>query len=461
VAGSGGKSWNDEKLRKSWLILRIQKDGIMRKNILKNVDANIAVTFAIALLPMITFVGIAIDYSRASATRTAMQSALDSTTLMVARDAAGLTASEISSKAQAYFTALVNRPELKGITITAKYTQSRSTGTMVETTANGNINAEFSKIIGAPTMDLGVKSTVTWGNTRNRVALALDATGSMKDDNKMAAMQTAAKQLIDKLSANSKAEGDLYISLIPFSTHINFGSSNFTKPWLDWTDWEEVNGDCSNNGGDKSRTRCAQKGGVWKPDNHSTWNGCITDRDESYDVKSTPPSMTIASSMFDPEQIDCPVPLVPLTTDWISLKTRIDQMSPVGSTNQPVGMAWAWLSLLPTEPLKAPAEDPSFEYKRIMIVLSDGMNTKNKKAGNGATHSTYVDDRQKLLCDNIKADGVTIYTIQVNTDRDPTSSVLQYCASGADNFVMLTSASQIMSAFDDIGAKMSKLRVSK
>ena len=153
--------------------------------------------------------------------------------------------------------------------------------------------------------------------------------------------------------------------------------------------------------------------------------------------------------------------MIPLTYDWASLKARIDQMTAVGATNQPVGMAWAWLSLQPTEPMRAPTEDSGYEYKKYLIVLSDGLNTKNKKSGNGVDHSAYVDGRQRLLCDNIKADGVTLYTVQVNTDRDPESSILKYCASAPDNFFMLTSASQIATAFDAIGTKMSKLRISK
>jgi len=126
-----------------------------------------------------------------------------------------------------------------------------------------------------------------------------------------------------------------------------------------------------------------------------------------------------------------------------------------------VGMAWAWLSLQPTLPLNAPAEDPNYINKKIMIVLSDGLNTKNKKSGNGSSHAIYVDTRQKLLCDNIKADGVTVYTIQVNTDGDPLSSILQYCATGSDKFFLLTSPTQLMAAFDTIGASLSKLRIAQ
>ena len=55
------------------------------------------------------------------------------------------------------------------------------------------------KVAGFPTMSFGASSTATWGNTRMRVALVLDNTGSMADNGKMAAMQSAAKNMIDTL----------------------------------------------------------------------------------------------------------------------------------------------------------------------------------------------------------------------------------------------------------------------
>lgn len=114
-----------------------------------------------------------------------------------------------------------------------------------------------------------------------------------------------------------------------------------------------------------------------------------------------------------------------------------------------------------TDPLDAPSEIDGYTYKRILIVLSDGLNTKNKKSGNGSDHDTYVDTRQRQLCDNIRQDKVVVYAIQVNTDKDPESDVLKYCATTPDNFFMLTSASQILSAFDEIAVSLSKLRIAK
>jgi hypothetical protein len=51
--------------------------------------------------------------------------------------------------------------------------------------------------------------------------------------------------------------------------------------------------------------------------------------------------------------------------------------------------------------------------------------------------------------------------MHVNTDNDPTSAVLQYCASDGDKFSTVTSASQIMAAFNSIGISLSKLRVAR
>jgi len=96
--------------------------------------------------------------------------------------------------------------------------------------------------------------------------------------------------------------------------------------------------------------------------------------------------------------------------------------------------------------------------------MSDGLNTQDRwpSYGNGQTQfSGQIDARQRIQCDNIKAEGITIYTMHVNTDGDPTSAVLQYCASSSDKFSTVTSSSQIAAAFDAISTSLSKLRVSR
>ncbi|MEJ2435339.1 MAG: VWA domain-containing protein [Pseudolabrys sp.] len=101
--------------------------------------------------------------------------------------------------------------------------------------------------------------------------------------------------------------------------------------------------------------------------------------------------------------------------------------------------------------------DPNYKYQQVIILLTDGLNTQDRWY-----HSqNEIDARESMTCDNIKAAGITLYTIQVDTDGDPTSSLLQQCASSADKFFLLTSANQIVTTFSKIGTNLSNLYVAK
>ena len=203
-------------------------------------NGNVAVTFAVALVPLLGFVGAAVDYARANAARSSMQAALDSTALMVSKDLSQgiITPSDIATKAQAYFTALYTNKDAKSVSVSATYTPSSSTGSNIQVNGSGAVTTDFLKVAGFPTLNFSTSSTTTWGSVRMRVAMALDNTGSIAQDGKMPAMQTAAKDLIDQLSTLAKSTGDVYVSIIPFAKDVNVGSSNYSQDWVDFTDWD-------------------------------------------------------------------------------------------------------------------------------------------------------------------------------------------------------------------------------
>jgi hypothetical protein len=64
-------------------------------------------------------------------------------------------------------------------------------------------------------------------------------------------------------------------------------------------------------------------------------------------------------------------------------------------------------------------------------------------------------------CANAKAAGVTIYSIQVNTGGDPTSTIMQNCATSSDKFYEVKSSSDLGTVFNAIGTNLTKLRVAK
>lgn len=436
---------------------------------------NIAILFGIVLVPILTFVGTAIDYTRATAARASMQAALDSTALMLAKDLTdgNITTSQISTKAQAYFTALFNNKEAQSITVSATYTASTGQGATIKVTGSGNIPTDFLKVAGFPNIGFDAASTSAWGANLLRVALVLDNTGSMNSSNKIGALKTASKNLVTQLSGLSKNDGDVYISVVPFEIDVNVGTSNVSASWLRWDTWDPSNYQNSsspwdtwcNNGYWLTMAQCKGRGYTWNHtpniSNKGQWNGCVTDRDQNYDLSSAAPSALSTQFIADQDQ-SCPVaPILPLTYNWNTVNATIDSMTAQGATNQTIGLQWGWLSLLQQAPLNAPSEDSTKIYKHIIILFTDGLNTGDRWYGDFSSQSSQVDARMQTMCDNVKATGVTIYTVQIDTDGAGQSAVLPYCASASNNFFMLTDPSQISAAFAQIGTSISKLRVAK
>jgi Flp pilus assembly protein TadG len=538
---------------------------------------DVAIIFALALIPILACVGAAVDYSRANALKADLQAAVDSTALMVSKNAASQTASALQTSAQTYFNTLFNNTQGLNPQVTASY--SNTGGSSVAVNATADMPTTFIAILGFKTLTITGSSTSKWGSTRLRVALVLDNTGSMADSGKIDALKTATKNLLTQLQAAATTNGDVYVSIVPFSKDINLGASNYNGSWIDWTDWESApaimatwiannqttweqtgpgdacpltnsshgfvcapsptststtstipasgtysgyicpgtdtggktsakngimyNGcynsvqasrtissgwsascgsavSCSCSGNSSSR-RCTQTyfthtwraTGTAAAPSHSTWNGCVADRGNSagpvsdYDRLVTAPTTSISATLFPAEQYAyCSIAVSGLSYDWTGMASLVDSLSPNGATSQPIGLVWGWQSLVGGGPLSSPTMSSSYTYQQVIILLSDGLNTQDRWYGNGSSVSSSVDARMydssgNGTCANIKGAGITIYAIQVNTGGDPTSTLLQNCASSSDKFFLLTSANQILTTFNTIGTNLTKLRIAR
>jgi Flp pilus assembly protein TadG len=547
---------------------------------LKDRRGAIAPIFAVALVPLVAITGAAIDYSRANSVRSAMQASLDATALTLSKDVGTLNSSQINQKASDYFLANFNRPEASSISVSATYTASNSTLTV---NGSGSIATTFMKVLGISSIAVTSSSTVTWGMTKLRVALALDNTGSMASSNKLTALKTATHQLLSTLQAAATNPGDVQVAIVPFAKDVTVDPSNYSATWLDWTRWEaepasldttkggskpanwtssgpgsscpindnshgvhcttspanndastttipssgsykgyicpsvdtgskdsqnlgryyngcydsvtysctgssctctgHANCSCSGSGSSKN---CKQPNGYyehnWRPTGtaaapaHSTWNGCISDRGtpgddnnpsaQNYDQQVTTPSPATPATQFPADQYQyCNVAMMAMNYNWTALNNLVDTMQANGSTNQPLGLVWAWQALTTGLPLSSPPITDT-TTQRIIILLSDGLNTQDRWYGNGSSTSTQVDSRMLAsdgtgTCANIKAAGITIYTVQVNTDGDPTSTLLRNCATDPSKFFMLTSSTAIVTTFNQIGTALAQLRISR
>ncbi|MDB5505035.1 MAG: hypothetical protein JWR89_4937, partial [Tardiphaga sp.] len=224
---------------------------------------------------------------------------------------------------------------------------------------------------------------------------------------------------------------------------------------------------------------CKAASKTWTAYSTNNWQGCVTDRDlkqaNDNDTTNATPTASDPTTLFVAKNYsDCSASVLPMksaydsnesdsSTNDTTLKGKINNLDAQGGTNQPIGIHWAWMSLQTSDPLNTPAKDTDYKYTDAIIVLSDGQNTFDYWNGTGQYYESSVDDRQKLLCDNIKnpANGkVTVYAIQVNTTNDPDSAILKYCANDGQFFQSKT-ADQIALAFQAIGSSLTKLRLAQ
>jgi Flp pilus assembly protein TadG len=203
---------------------------------------------------------------------------------------------------------------------------------------------------------------------------------------------------------------------------------------------------------------------TWTPNNHSTWNGCIIDRNQDNDIQNTQPSGTSGMPPANITGTCLNATVTPLGYNWSSLNTQIGNMQAAGSTNQAIGVANGWQMLTPGNPYGTPAVPAN--TARYIILLSDGLNTQDRWWGNGSSENTTddqsIDDRENKACAAAKADGVIIYSLYVNINNsDGNSAPLSNCATDSSKYFVLSSSSQIAGAFAAIAQQITNVRVSK
>lgn len=183
--------------------------------------------------------------------------------------------------------------------------------------------------------------------------------------------------------------------------------------------------------------------------------------------------------------------LLRLTTSFSTVTSKLNSMVAVGNTNVAMGLMWGWHVLSPNAPFADGVAYGTPKVTKVVILLTDGDNTNDEtsdpensiytglgymwqkrllKAGSTSVYldenSTAterrdaIDDRESILCTNMKAKGIVIYSIGVGVS-DHSKSILQACATDTDYYYDVTDASQLSTVFNNIAGAISSLRIAK
>jgi len=382
--------------------------------------------FALLATAIFGFVGAAIDYTRAAATRVALQAALDSTALMMSKEIDPAHTDGLTAKAEKYFRTMFTRKDARLDSFNAVLGNPEQGSFTLTVTAAATIDTTVSRVIGQKEMHIGSTGIVSWGIKRLELALALDNTGSMANSGKMDQLKAAVHNMLDTLQKAAKKPDDVKVAIIPFDTKVNVGASNISQTYVNFT---------LNN------------------INSGTWNGCVIDRDKNYDVNDSPPVQGSSATLFPAATCSGLAQAMPLTNDWAQLNAKVDQMNPSGNTNVTIGLVWAWHALTNSQPLTQ-GSDPQPDLDKVIILLTDGQNTQNRFS----TTTSSIDKRTEAVCANLKATNIKVYTVRV---IDGNATLLKDCATRPEYYYDVQQSSQLIAVFSSIAQNLANLRITK
>ncbi len=416
------------------------------KRLVNDRNGSYAVILAISLVPILIAIGAAVDVSQAYIVQQRLNRALDAAGLAVG-GMTGLSNSALQTTAQNYFNA--NYPASKsGVPGTVSVTSS---GNVVTLSVSASMPTSIMGIVGINTINVKANSQITRMGKKLEVALVLDTTGSMSSSSKLTTMQTAAKNLIDTVSAAAVNPGDVKIAIVPFTVDVNVGTAYKNANWLKWN-WMPQQ--CSWVRVGRNRKRQWEYQCTDPNPQPNTWKGCVIDRDQDYDVSNIAANPSNSATLYPADDDNCvSQQLMPLSTDWTALKSKIDSLNAGGNTNTTIGLVWGWQMVSQGSTLSS-AMAPANNLDKVIVFLTDGDNTQNRFTSS----QNSIDARTSAVCTAIKTSGVIVYTIRVMNGNE---TLLQNCATDTGKYFSVTSASQLTSVFASIAQALSNLRVSQ
>lgn len=404
--------------------------GNILRRFVKNEAGNFGIMAAVSIFALLLMVGLATDTQYLTNKQNRLQSASDAIVLR-AFQSGERSQSELLSIAEDYLSLVYFGDERSQISIA----DIRREGDEVRLILAQDLQNDSGFFI--PRGDVGVSALSSAGNAGDRInfALVLDTTGSMKTNGRIGSLMTASNRLIDQLEA---VDNDQFrVSVVPFATYVNVGIANQNAPWLEVP-------------------------------TSGSWNGCVGSRLGGQAVNPAfdgDPMIGVLEGGASSNNF-CGAELLPLTRDLASVRTKVNSLTPRGSTYLPSGLMWGWRTVETSEPFtEATATFIGGQTPRkVMLFMTDGANTRAQNGNEHTAPRTTANVNQANLqtervCDAAKDSDVEIYTIALQVTDQTTRDLLEDCASSiAQSFTAETEA-ELVAAFEQIGRELGRLRL--
>lgn len=408
----------------------------LAKSFLKNESGSFATIFGVSTLAVFMSVGVAIDYSQISRSKSIVDISLDAAVLAAGNELLMTNASKAALKKvfKKHLEAnLELHSELTDKVTIKSFSVDKSNG-LISASLSTPVQMALMGIVGVPKMKFDSVSEARFSTTPVEVAMVLDVTGSMNSGGKLTSLKSAAKKAIDILLPTGANNSSVKIGLVPYSEGVRL-SNTLAK----------------------------------KASGQNTYN-CMTER--TYN-KYSDVSYSSEYVGYDNKANCSGNQLKPLTNNGKKLKNEITFLSASGYTAGHLGIAWGYYML--SEKWQnlwkgnSKPDDYGTNTKKIAILMTDGsFNTYFQGVTGDPTGPQQAKSANdaKGLCTDMKRPGhdIEIYSIAFNA---PTSAkqILQNCAtpnsSKTTYYYDANSQAELEAAFVEIAQSIKSLRLSK
>jgi len=460
-------------------------------------SGQVALTFGLALIPMVLAIGCGVDISRAVAAKSRLVDALDATALAVARTPTTETAS-ITAIAHAYFYANYAGSDIG--TVTSLSVVPTDTGQGYQLSATSRVSTAFMSVAGLNDVEVSATTEVMRAARGLEMALVLDTTASMQGP-RINTLRSAATNLVNTIAIDPSVR----VAVVPFAQYVNIGTGNRSIAGVSvpansttcttvnrsvttctgteqyqTTCTRQINprpGTCPVDGAQVpctvydtesypcTRTRgtgCTTTTQPTQSCTSQTWNGCVGSRPPPLNASDVQfPGTSLPGLM----NVSCGRPVTLLTNSVSTLRNAISALSASGNTYIPAGLQVGWHVLTPRIPFtEGTAYSSSPQPRRVMLLMTDGTNSLSLQ-GTGPLHTgtnrVAADQLTRDICSNIKQDGIEIYSIAFEVTDSATKQMLEQCSSGGGFFYDASDSTQLIKAFEAIAVGVTELRITK
>ncbi len=406
--------------------------------------ANVALTFALAALPLTMMVAMGLDLANATRVRMAMQDATDEAAIALARQAPTIADNQIATTAKTYINSSFNKAT---VTITNATIDRNNIIATVD--AQAGVPTYFAQLVGMSTIPITTHAVAR--GMLLEIALVVDTSGSMTQSagsggSKIVALRSASTALLNAMFGSQTTSTRVAMSIVPFAASVNVGSTNANAAWMDTAGSSSL---AYEDFSSTTKTRWA----LFTDLKTTSWKGCVISRPsaQNYDVNDAAPTNltpdTLYVPWFAPDEPDgdngnlvtgsfnnnylndeggnCTSPnttktvadsvkqartckykgvtptsgygpnylcdsnaITPLTGARSTLDTAVAALQAAGNTNILEGFMWGWRTLSPGPPFTEGKSYTAPNNRKVIILMTDGENNLNGVSN--FNHSDYT-----------------------------------------------------------------------